>query len=92
MSTKTYVNGKPFQAGDSTKAKEIMIAKGIFQKLGNWGEYTPNKTKRLVKHIETFVVDGFEFRVIESEVMSFSLSTMEVSKPHVQRECWFQPI
>jgi hypothetical protein len=90
---KNYVNGKAIQLGETQKAREILLAKGIYQTLGNFGAYTPNKLSRLrVKEIETFVEDGFEFRIIESEVMSFSLSTLEVSKPHTQKECWYQPI
>ena len=90
---KNYVNGKPIQSGEITKAKKILLSKGIYQTLGNWGAYTPNKLSRLrIKEIETFVEDGFEFRIIESEVMSFSLSSLEVSKPHTQKECWYQPI
>ena len=33
MNTTAYVNGKPFQTGDSKKAKEILIAKGIFKNI-----------------------------------------------------------
>jgi hypothetical protein len=90
---KNYVNGKPIQSGETQKAKEILLSKGIYHTLGNWGAYTPNKLSRLrIKETEVFVKDGFEFRIIESEVMSFSLSSLEVSKPYIQKECWYQPI
>ena len=90
---KNYVNGKPIELGETKKAKEILLEKGIYQTLGNFGAYTPNKLSRSgIKEIEMFVKDGFEFRIIESEVMSFSLSNLEISKPYIQKECWYQPI
>ena len=90
---KTYVNGNPIQSGEWQKAKSILIAKGIYQTLGNCGDYTISKLSRLkIKEIETFVEDGFEFRIIESEVMSLSLSSFNVSKPYIQKECWWQTI
>jgi hypothetical protein len=33
-----------------------------------------------------------EYTIIESEVMSFSFNQMEVSKPYMQKEAWFQPV
>ena len=90
---KNYVNGKPIELGETKKAKEILLEKGIYQTLGNFGAYTPNKLSRSgIKEIEMFVKDGFEFRIIESEVMSFSLTSLEISKPYIQKECWYQPI
>jgi hypothetical protein len=89
--TKCYVNGKPEVSGEMRRAKEILISMGVYRTLGNFGPYFPNKLDRQVKHIEKFVKDGFEFTIVESEVMSFSFDSMSVSKPYKQREAWFQP-
>jgi hypothetical protein len=90
--TRHYVNGREEQPGEMKAAKEILINAGIYRTLGNFGPYFPNKLDRLVKHIETFVKDGFEFTIIESEVMSFSFDSLSVSAPHKQKEAWFQPV
>jgi hypothetical protein len=88
---KLYVNGRPEEPGQMKRAKEILIESGVYRTLGNFGPYFPNKLDRLVKHIETYVKDGFEFTIVESEVMSFSFDSMSVSAPHKQKEAWFQP-
>ena len=88
---KRYVNGRVEERGQMTTAREILVKADIYRTLGNFGPYFPNKLDRQVKLIETFVKDGFEFRIVESEVMSFSFDSMSVSKPYIQREAWFQP-
>ena len=88
---KQYINGNEEKRGDMLRAKELLITAGIYRKMGNFGPYFPNKLDRQVKHIEKFVKDGFEFTIVESEVMSFSFDSMSVSKPYKQREAWFQP-
>jgi len=88
---KCYVNGRVEQAGEMKAAKEILIREGIYRTLGNFGPYFPNKLDRQVKHLETFSKGGFEFTIVESEVMSFSFDSMSVSKPYLQKEAWFQP-
>ena len=88
---KQYVNGRIEEPGQMKRAKEILIETGVYRTLGNFGPYFPNKLDRQVHVIETFVKEGFEFTIVESEVMSFSFDSMSVSKPYKQREAWFQP-
>jgi len=89
---RSYVNGKEEQTGEFAKAKEVLIREGIYRTLGDFGPYVPNKLKREVDVIDTFVLDGFEFTIVESEVMSFSLSSLKVSSPYKQKEAWYQPV
>lgn len=77
---------------DFARAKEILIKAGIYRTLGNFGPYYPNKEGRKHKKLETLVIEGMEFTIIESEVMSFSLDSMRVSSPYIQKEAWFQPV
>ena len=90
----TYQNGLTVtDAGAEFKtAKALLLQKGIYQRMGNFGPYYPNKAKRIVQVIETFVLEGMEFTIVESEVMSFSFSSMSVSEPYKQKEAWFQPV
>jgi len=92
--TQTYKNGMPVtDAGaDFRRAKDLLIQKGLYGRLGNFGPYYPNKDSRYFTKLETFILDGIEFTIIESEVMSFSLSSLEMSKPYIQKEAWFQPV
>ncbi len=87
-----YVNGKIEEIGQFQEARKILQELGIYQTLGNFGVYNSKKTERIFTEIEVFIKDGYEFRIIESEVMSFSFDSMRVSKPYIQKECWFQPI
>lgn len=77
---------------DFRRAKDLLIQKGLYGKLGNFGPYYPNKDNRCFTKLETFVLDDIEFTIIESEVMSFSLGSLELSKPYMQKEAWFQPV
>lgn len=88
---KYYVNGRVEQSGEMKTAREILVREGIYRTLGNFGPYFTNKLDRQVKVIDRFVKEGFEFTIVESEVMSFSFDTMGVSKPYLQKEAWFQP-
>ena len=90
---KLFVNGvEDNSSGHFKAAKEALIKAGLYRTMGNFGPLYPNKLDRCYKHIETIVLEGYEFMIIESEVMSFSFSSMEVSKPCTQREAWFQPV
>ena len=88
---KLYVNGRVEQAGEMQRAKEILIGSGVYRTLCNFGPYFPSKLSRKVRHVETYVQDGFEFTIVESEVASFSLDQLSLSQRYVQREAWFQP-
>jgi hypothetical protein len=88
---KCYVNGKEEKAGEFTKAKEVLIRKGLYQTLGNFGPYFPNKLQRVVNLVETFVLDGFEFTIVESEVMALSTSSVKASSSNNHKEAWYQP-
>jgi hypothetical protein len=92
--TQTYKNGIPvINAGtDFRRAKDLLNQKGLYRKMGNFGPYYPDKDSRCFTKLETFILDGIEFTIIESEVMSFSLNSQSVSQPHKQREAWFQPV
>ena len=89
---KNYQNGMPEDRSDFARAKEILIKAGIYRTMGNFGPYFPNKESRIHKKIKTFIIEGMEFTIIESEVMSFSLDSLSVSKPYIQKEAWFQPV
>lgn len=89
---KLYVNGVTEQSGDFKRAKELLVKAGLYQKMGNFGPYFPDKESRLVTKLETIVLEDMEYTIIESEVMSFSFNQMGVSKPYMQKEAWFQPI
>jgi len=89
---KNYQNGMPEDPSDFARAKEILIKAGIYRTMGNFGPYFPNKESRIHKKLETLVIEGMEFTLIESEVMSFSLDSLSVSKPYIQKEAWFQPV
>lgn len=86
-----YVNGMEEQLFQHKEAREILQRAGIYRTLGNFGPLFPDKLARSHKHIETITLEGYEYMIIESEVMSFSFSDMSVSKPYIQREAWFQP-
>lgn len=89
---KLYVNGMEEQSGQHKEAKEVLQRAGIYRTLGNFGPLFPNKLDRVYTHIETITLEGYEYMIIESEVMSFSLGSMTMSDPYIQREAWFQPV
>ena len=89
---KLYFNGMAEDPSDFRRAKAALITAGIYRTLGNFGPYFPNKESRTHKKLEVIVLDGIEFTIIESEVMSFSFDSMSVSRPYIQKEAWFQPI
>jgi len=90
----TYNNGIAVtdSIADYSRAKGILLRKGIYQTLGNFGPYYPNKADRIVTHLETFVQEGMEFTIVSSQVISLSLGSLTASKPHIQKEAWFQPV
>ncbi len=90
--TKKYINGLEENSGDLSRARAQLIKSGIYQTLGNFGPYFPNKETRRHKKIETFVIEDIEFTIIESEVLSFYMDTQSMSEPHKQREAWYQRI
>jgi len=89
---KQYINGNEEQRGDMARAKELLIQAGLYRTMGNFGPYFPNKEDRYHKKLETFIIEDIEYTIIESEVMSFSFGSMEMSKPYKQREAWFQTV
>jgi hypothetical protein len=91
---KFYINGQLSKIGQFREAEQTLIKSGKHRKhrLGNFGPYYPEKLTRIVKPVETFIYEGYEFIIVESEGMSFSLDTLQLSKPHTQKECWFQPV
>jgi hypothetical protein len=89
---KKYLNGNSEQPTDFSVAKNLLIKAGVYRTLGNFGPYFPNKESRIHNKLETFVLEGMEFTIIESEVMNFSFDTLSVSAPQKQKEAWFQPV
>jgi hypothetical protein len=89
---KRYVNGVEEQNGDFRRAKELLISKGLYRTLGNFGPYFPNKESRYHTKLETLIIEEMEFTIIESEVMSFSLHSMRMSEPYMEKEAWYQPV
>jgi len=91
---KIYQNGTQVLDANAEykRAKELLIQAGMLRKMGNFGPYYPDKDKRYFTKLETLVLDGIEFTIIESEVMSFSLGSMSMSEPYMQKEAWFQPV
>jgi hypothetical protein len=92
---KVYVNGitadSSQQGSDFRRAKELLIKAGVYRKMGNFGPFYPNKKSRIYTVLETLVIEEMEYTIIESEVMSFSLGSMSMSKPYMEKEAWFQP-
>ena len=95
MKNKTYYNGTTVtslqEKANFRKAKEILQRKGMYRTLGNFGPYFPNKANRIHTVIETFTREDLEFTIIESEAMYFSLGSMQMSEPRMEREAWYQP-
>jgi len=89
---KVYVNGKEERIGDFKRAKELLIGKGLYGTLSNFGPYFPKKEKRIHKKLETFIIEDMEYTIIESETISLSLSSLTVSNPHMAREAWYQTV
>ena len=89
---KNYQNGMPEDPSDFLRAKTLLINAGIYRTMGNFGPYYPIKEGRKHKKLEILVIEGMEFTIIESQVMSFSLDSLSVSKPYIQKEAWFQPV
>lgn len=89
MRTRTYVNGITEQSDDTKKARAILQRKGIYNTLGNFGAYLPNKLSLHQTIIKKFEIEGFEFIMVEYECMSLSLGGY-VSAPHNERAVWFQ--
>lgn len=89
---KRYVNGKPYLPGEMGLAKEALVRKGIYRTLGNFGPYLPGKDQILHKLVDRFELEGFEFTIVEHEVMSFSFNSMSVSEPYMQKSAWFQKL
>lgn len=89
---KQYVNGRFEEIGQMTNAREVLIRKGLYSTLGNFGPFFQNKLDRYgVKIVDRFVLDGFEFTLVETDVMSLS-SSGGVSSQYKQKEAWFQPV
>jgi len=80
------------QPGQMSAARDLLQRAGLYRTLGNFGPLFPNKLDRLYRHIETLTIGEYEYMIIESEAMSFSLASMEMSSPYKQREAWFQPV
>ena len=89
---KNYQNGMPEDPSDFLRAKTLLINAGIYRTMVNFGPYYPIKEGSKHKKLETLVIEGMEFTIIESQVMSFSLDSLSVSKPYIQKEAWFQPV
>ncbi len=90
--TKKYINGLEENPGDLSRARAQLIKSGIYQTLGNFGPFFPNKLNRTYQVIDRFEKEGFEFTIIESEVMSFSMGFQSMSEPYKQKEAWYQRI
>jgi hypothetical protein len=89
MKTRTYVNGVSEQLSDMTKAREILQKEGIYNSLGNFAPYFPNKLSLHQTIIKKFEIEEFEFIMVEYECMSLSLGG-HVSAPHKEKAIWFQ--
>ncbi len=92
--SKEYANGVPVvDAGTEFKrAQSLLVKAGLYRQMGNFGPYYPNKKSLIYTVVETLVIEDVEFTIVESEVMSFSLGSMSMSKPYMQKEAWFQPV
>ena len=93
---KTYHNGITVTQEEENanwhKAKALLQREGVYETLANFGPFFPNKAKRLHKVIESFIREGLEFTIIESEAMYFSIESMQMSSPRREREVWYQPV
>lgn len=88
-----YKNGIEMLNVDFQNAKQMLIGMAKFKgKLSNYGPLS--KLKTLGKHteIDRFIFNDFEFIVITYEAMSFSFSSMTVSKPELATAVYWQKI
>ena len=95
MKNKTYYNGTTVTSlqenANFRKAKDILQREGRMRTLANFGPFFRNKANRIHTVIETFTIEDLEFTIIESEAMYFSLGSMAMSEPRMEREAWYQP-
>ena len=89
--TRLYANGAEVVLGQQKEAREILRRSGVYQTLSNFGPLLPDNLERRHKHIETLVLEGYEFVIVEREATSFSFDTMS-GESRTQREAWFQPL
>lgn len=88
---KFYKNGQPVEGQHH---KEVRV---ILQNAGrsiNSGPFLSDREcdGKYRRQIDKFTIDNWEFTLVEYECMSFSLSDMTVSEPHLDRIIWYQPI
>jgi hypothetical protein len=87
-----YKNGREEISGEHKRAQEVLVRKGIYKTLGNFGPHTAQKESIIHKVVEVFEAEGFQYTIIEHECMSLSMDFQTVSKPYIQRVAWFMPI
>ena len=87
-----YKNGREETTGDFLRAKEVLIAKGLYRTLGNFGPHTASKEDIIHQVVEVFTEGGFQFTLIEHEVMSLGMDFRTVSAPRRERTAWYMPV
>lgn len=87
---KHYINGNVEKSGEHTRARNLLIAAGVYQTLGGFAPYYSHKASRIMKVEKVFTIEDIEFTLIKREVMSFSFDSMRVSAPYIQTEALFQ--
>ena len=88
---KFYKNGLPMEGAHHKEVREVLQAAG---RRINFGPFLSNREYdgKYNRLIESFTLGNWELFVIEYECMSFSLSDMSVSEPHLDRIIWYQPL
>jgi hypothetical protein len=67
--TKFYQNGDSFIPGDHTRARDTLIAAGIYDRLGNFGPYHSRMTASdRGRIIEEFVLGDYSYTIVRGEI------------------------
>ena len=93
MKTKNYKNGAEHIGAHHKEARNALVGKGIYNTLHNFGPYLANKKEdKYNRKVDMYVLEGYEFTIIEYEYMAFDMNTITVSKPIKGIQAWYQPV
>jgi hypothetical protein len=91
---KFYANGVEMLNNDFSTARRILLL-GMQKyrgKLSNYGPYTAKKVTNNDEEIERFIIDDFEFIVVQYKAMRLSIESMNLSPEYLATSIWFQRI
>ena len=90
---KKYQNGGDHIGEHHKEAREILVKKGIYKTLHNFGPYlTSKKEDKYNRKVDQYVLEGYEFTIIEYEYMALDFNSFTVSEPIKGIQAWYQPV